>query len=266
MLEAVFKPVGWIGGDVKKDIIKTMNTLSHRHDAWRVFSDFVEMSAVSIANACDQFHPDRDKREARYMEIVKAYTPDELSQFAKMFGMLTQELEAGPTDALGEIFMELDLGSKWHGQFFTPYSLCHATAKMVMGDLEEKAKTKPFLTANEPACGGGAMLIAMAEVMSEKGLNYQKTLHVTAQDLDLKAVHMCYVQLSILGIPGIVIHGNTLLMETRSMWYTPMHIMGGWNRKLKAQNETDLQALELIESVIQNPPFSAQDQSQGTLF
>jgi type I restriction-modification system DNA methylase subunit len=246
----------------KIDIIKTMTTLSHRHDSWRVFSDFVEMSAVSIANACDQFHPDRDKREARYMEIVKAYTPDELSQFAKMFGMLTQELEAGPTDALGEIFMELDLGSKWHGQFFTPYSLCHATAKIVMHDLDEKIKTQPFITVNEPASGGGAMLIAMAEIMSEKGINYQKCMHVTAQDLDLKAVHMSYVQLSLLGIPGIVIHGNTLLNEQRSIWHTPMHIMGGWNWKLRKPREV-LEVPQIETVAIETVQKTAQ---QGSLF
>jgi hypothetical protein len=246
----------------KRDIIKTMTTLSHRHDAWRVFSDFVEMAAVSIANACDQFHPDRDKREARYMEIVKAYTPEELGQFAKMLGLLTQEMEAGPSDVLGEIFMEMDLGSKWHGQFFTPYSLCHATAKMVMHDLDEKIKTQPFITVNEPASGGGAMLIAMAEIMSEKGINYQKCLHVTAQDLDLKAVHMSYVQLSLLGIPGIVIHGNTLLNEHRSIWYTPMHIMGGWNWKLRKPREV-LEVPKIETVAIETVHKTAQ---QGSLF
>jgi type I restriction-modification system DNA methylase subunit len=246
----------------KKDIIKTMTTLSHRHDSWRVFSDFVEMSAVSIANACDQFHPDRDKREARYMEIVKAYTAEELSDFAKMFAMLTDELETGPSDVLGEIFMDMDLGSKWHGQFFTPYSLCKATAAMMVFDLEERLKTKPFITANEPASGGGAMLIALAEEMTAKNINFQKCLHVTAQDLDLKAVHMSYVQFSLLGIPGIVIHGNTLLNEQRSIWHTPMHIMGGWTWKLRKPRE----ALEVpqIETVaIETVQKTAQ---QGSLF
>jgi hypothetical protein len=133
---------------------------------------------------------------------------------------------------------------------------------MVMGDLEEKAKTQPFLTANEPACGGGAMLIAMAEIMSEKGLNYQKTLHVTAQDLDLKAVHMCYVQLSLLGIPGIVIHGNTLLNEQRSIWHTPMHIMGGWTWKLRKPMEV-LEVPQIETVAIETVQKTAQ---QGSLF
>jgi hypothetical protein len=35
----------------KAELIRTMRGLQHRHDLWRVFSDFVEMAAVAIANA-----------------------------------------------------------------------------------------------------------------------------------------------------------------------------------------------------------------------
>jgi hypothetical protein len=254
---------------MKADIIKMMNTLSHRHDAWRVFSDFVEMAAVSIANACDKWHPDHEKREARYMEIIKAYTPDELQNFAKMFAMLTNELEAGLTDALGQTFMEMDLGSKWHGQFFTPYSLCQGMAKMMIGpdDMAEKIKQQGFITVHEPAAGGGAMLIAFAEEMQLRGVNFQQHLHVTAQDLDLKAVHMCYVQLSLMGIPGKVIHGNTLLNESRSVWYTPMHIMGGWNMRLRVRDNGHIvQRIETKEEM-QAPQITVTPtEIQGSLF
>ena len=254
---------------MKADIIKMMNTLSHRHDTWRVFSDFVEMAAVSIANACDKWHPDYEKREARYMEIIKAYTPDELQNFAKMFAMLTNELEAGPTDALGQIFMEMDLGSKWHGQFFTPYSLCQGMAKMMIGpdDMAEKIKQQGFITVHEPAAGGGAMLIAFAEEMQLRGVNFQQHLHVTAQDLDLKAVHMCYVQLSLMGIPGKVIHGNTLLNESRRVWYTPMHVMGGWNMRLRVQDNGHIvQRIETKEEM-QAPQITVTPtEIQGSLF
>ena len=46
--------------------------------------------------------------------------------------------------------------------------------------------------------------------MKERGIDYQKMLKVVAQDLDWKAVYMTYVQLSLLGINGIVTQGNTL--------------------------------------------------------
>lgn len=75
------------------------------------------------------------------------------------------------------------------------------------------------------------MIIALALEMQAAGINFQKCMHVVAQDLDQKAVHMAYVQLSLLHIPAVVIHGNTLTDETRSLWYTPAHILGGWGRR-----------------------------------
>jgi len=39
---------------------------------------------------------------------------------------------------------------------------------------------------------------------------------------------MCCLQLSLLHIPAVIIHGNTLLLQTWSHWYTPAYILGGW--------------------------------------
>ena len=57
-----------------------------------------------------------------------------------------------------------------------------------------------------------------------------------AQDLDAKAVHMAYVQFSLLHIPAIVVRGNTLELEELEHWYTPAHIMGGWGTRLRSAN------------------------------
>lgn len=132
-----------------------------------------------------------------------------------------------PTDILGEIFMELDLGSKWKGQFFTPMTVCKAMADMTIADtknLEKIIKEKGHFTVLEPACGGGALIIALAVEIKKEGFNYQECMKVTAVDLDLKAVCMCYIQLSLLGIPAIVVHGNSLTQETFSTWKTPMYL------------------------------------------
>src|SRR5579863_8704513 len=51
--------------------------------------------------------------------------------------------------------------------------------------------------------------------------HYQKHLHVTAVDVDPKCVHMTYLQLSLLHVPAIVVHGNSLSLEEFGHWYTP---------------------------------------------
>ncbi len=39
---------------------------------------------------------------------------------------------------------------------------------------------------------------------------------------------MAYIQLSLYGIPAVVIHANTLSAEEWSRWYTPVYIIEGW--------------------------------------
>lgn len=250
----------------KAELVKLMQGMAHRHDLWRVFSDFVEMAAVSIANACDRSNPDHATREARYMEIVKAYRPDELQDFARMLAHLAEALGCGLDDVLGEVFMELELGSKWHGQFFTPFELCRLMAAVNLDGVRATVERQGFVTVNEPACGGGAMLIALADEMGRAGMNYQRQMHCVAQDLDLKAVHMAYVQLSLLHIPAVVIHGNTLAVETRSRWLTPAHIMGNWSWKLRHRDSAE----DPPEMVTPMPPAAvlrpANEWQQDALF
>ena len=110
------------------------------------------------------------------------------------------------SDVLGEIYMESGCGNKSTGQFFTPFHLSELCARL---DLTG-ADGSRMIELNEPSCGGGGMMIAAAKVLKVKGINYQKIMKVVAQDLDWKAVYMCYVQLSILGIDAVVVQGDTL--------------------------------------------------------
>ena len=73
------------------------------------------------------------------------------------------------------------------------------------------------------------MIIAAARALKEQGENYQRKMRVVAQDLDWKAVYMCYVQLSLLGVNAVVVQGNTLAepwtpysdTPSERVWYTP---------------------------------------------
>lgn len=220
----------------RKELLKLIEGLAYRHSKWQVFADFNEAAAISISNAVDLGH--REEREARYMEIIKRYTKEELAKFPQMLAHLVEALEAEPGDVLGKLFHELELHNKWTGQFFTPYDLCRMMARMTLGEpaeLEAKISERGFVRAAEPAAGSGAMVVALAQEMRDAGINYQKHLHVTATDVDLKCVHMAYLQFALLHIPAVIIHGNSLSLEEYSRWFTPAHIMDGWNWKLRRE-------------------------------
>ena len=43
---------------------------------------------------------------------------------------------------------------------------------------------------------------------------------------------MLYLQFSPLYIPAVIVHGNNRGLEEFDHWYTPAHILDGWNWKL----------------------------------
>lgn len=141
------------------------------------------------------------------MAVLKKYEPEEQKQFSKMFILLGAAFQKGITDLLGEIYMESGCGSKATGQFFTPFHVSALTAKL---SLRKNISEQEKLIINEPSVGGGGMIIAMAKVLKDRGINYQRCMEVVAQDLDWRSVYMAYVQFSLLGISAEVVQGDTL--------------------------------------------------------
>lgn len=228
-----------VPSDPIKAICKLLQSAQYRHDTHRLFSDCMETAAIAISNAVDLRQ--RDAREARYMEIVGRYDRETVEMFPRVLAELTLALEEERRDVLGLVFGELGVINTVRGQFFTPYPVCRAMAAMTLGgndDAKKLIEEKGFISAMEPACGAGAMVIALADALHAQGINYQQYLHVTAVDIDPRAVHMAYLQFSLLHIPAHVVVGNSLSLETRENWYTPAHILGGWNAKLAKAEAT----------------------------
>lgn len=206
-----------------------------------VFTDFVEMAAIAIRNAFDM--AGRDEREARYLLLIAKYKPEDQPRFAILVQQLTAALDEHPCDILGELYMRLRLANEKRGQFFTPPSIANLLSTLTINPCQIRSEVarKGFITLSEPSCGSGAMVIAYAFNMLEQGINYQQHLHVTLVDVDIRAVHMAFIQLSLLHIPAIVVHGNTLTVEEFSHWPTLAHAADMWSQKLKRGFSIDSQ-------------------------
>lgn len=254
--------------DPLKSLLKFIQELSHGYSTWQVFADFLELSALAVANRVDlrQF----DKREAQYLQTIGKYKPEQKLIFPKMFECLVMALEEGFDDVLGKTFHALELHNKYSGQFFTPYEICRMISRMTIdSDVKDKIAQNGFVTMSEPACGSGAMALAAAHGMKDDGINFSTSMHVTAVDVDIKCVHMAYLQLSLLGIPAIVVHGNTLTLEEWDRFYTPVHVFDLWDYKLRRQRlKSEAAALMTEEPPIDAPlmPPTATDAGQFLMF
>lgn len=235
--------------EYQQRIVKMLNSLAGRYSRWVIWQDFITMSATAICNSVP--HPQREAREKRYLEIAAKYDAKELECFAAMFAEVVRGLEADQEqDFLGGLFMALELGSEWHGQFFTPYHVCEAIAAI---NVTEKTKTQisaeGWINVNDPACGAGALLVAFANACKNQEINYQQHVLFVAQDIDQLAAMMCYIQLSLLGCAGYVVIENTLTnpaksydhrallpVDTGNIWYTPMYWSDTWSiREISAR-------------------------------
>lgn len=217
----------------RKAIADEMRQVSGRQSLYQVFNDFVEMAAISLRNKVD--YVDRDNREKRYLDIAGKYERKDLDAFCRALAHLAMALNESLEDVLGAVFHDLELGNKYTGQFFTPYNVSYMMAKMTMHDLKGHPALQEqggFITAAEPACGAGGMIVAMAHACMDQEVDYREQLHVMAVDVDPRCVLMSYVQCALLGIPAIVHLGNTLTLEIREAWPTPAHIAGLWAYRL----------------------------------
>lgn len=164
------------------------------------------------------------------------YNKDEQEIYIKMLGDLVGSMKEHAdrgqfTDILGVIFSELDLGSSKAGQFFTPAGVADLLAGITLNRhcLAKEIARKGFVSLQEPACGGGGLLLAFCQKMLREGINPQEHLIIHANDIDRRCVCMTYLQLSIYYIPAVVTHGDALTDKPLgACWYTPAYKEGMW--------------------------------------
>ena len=186
--------------DKADEIIKTIQSMAGKYGVDVIFADWVKIQALAYANQVIF----KQSREEEYIETMKRYDRPEQEKLFEMTAWLVEWADEQFFDMLGYIYMHLELGSKKAGQFFTPYNICQLMARLQEFDGSVKE-------VNEPACGAGGNIIALAEAMKEAGYNPQQLMKVVCQDIDTKAVYMAYVQLTLYGIPAIVYQTDTLL-------------------------------------------------------
>ena len=229
-----------IRDDHQKNFLKIFNSLTGKHSRWEIWEDFVTLTAIEISNSTDKVNaPERTKM---YQTIVSKYSAKEREGMAEMLGEVIMGMEQNPDqDFLGSLYMMCELGNDHAGQFFTPYDVCRCMVE-ISGGSDPAAENAGFFSVSDPACGAGALLIAFANLCRRKNICYHDKVLFVAQDIDLIAGLMCYIQLSFLGCAGYVVIGNTITEPSTAydrrgllpagpqsrIWYTPFFSTDIW--------------------------------------
>lgn len=202
---------------LKKQIVKLLEKNATSRRIPQVWDDWISTMALAYRSVT---LPPTEEEAAGWDKTLDKYDEEERDRFKTAHELLVQAFELEPGDHLGEIYMQLPHGGEGMGQFFTPYSLSKTLTAMSAPNLEEWAENGRILTVHEPSVGAGGMIIAFVETAREQGVNYQRQVLVDCGDIDLTAVQMAYIQLSIMGIPALVRHMNTLTLEQWAVWPT----------------------------------------------
>lgn len=188
--------------DKKKEIIQKLQRMSGKYSVYAIFDDWVTTFALALAQQIEY----KQSREDHYLQVIGKYEKEERLELCRLNAMYVEAAEQEMSDILGYIYMHLELGSNRTGQFFTPYHICRLMARMAL----ENEGDREIYKCNEPSCGGGGNIIAFAEELKHLGKNYQTQMIATCQDIDVRAVYMCYIQCFFYGIPAIVFQSDTL--------------------------------------------------------
>ena len=233
------------GQEHRQELIKLVRQAASTTSEWRIWDDLMYMSAAALSQPLCWVQD----REDEYLRRIGQYDPKTQALFPMMFAEIVEALEQeGITDVLGDIYMELEMQNHWKDQFFTPEPIARMMGRIVDPDVPELIRRHGFITVNDPCCGSGALLIAFAHNCMEQGIDFQRSVLFVGQDIDPVVARMCYIQMSLLGMPGYVIIGDCLrypptvgkLHPECEYLYTPMYYLHGFQWRRQRKNADDI--------------------------
>lgn len=216
----------------RSHFISVFKSTGHHLRRWDVFSDFLSLASSELDMARI-----RTPESIEHSRIICArYEASDMANMQEMFCLMVSALEAKFHDFLGAIFMELELGDNYRGQYFTPYSVQCLMARMLMPGIQDTIKREGIVTVSDPASGAAGMLIAYAECLLEANINPSVHMFGSCIEIDPVAADMAFIQLSLLGIAAEVVTGNTLTMQFNRVRYTPVYYFNDFEKRLADLN------------------------------
>lgn len=216
--------------DLKKELCQVADVTRGRISRAQTFSDFLAYCALLLSSRTDPVHS-KDSME-QLQRLKGSYHDAEWQAFhhtlCSVCDTARRNVDCGCyEDLFADAYTELGASSRALKQDFTPKSIAMMMAQITTRE-GIKLPEEGYFTLSDHACGSGILLLAEAERIAQCGFNPAMQLVVQAADLDIRCVHMTCLNLSLNGIPAVVIHGNTITLQKFSRWYTPAYLLGKW--------------------------------------
>jgi hypothetical protein len=222
------------------EFVRELTSLSRRHRSADLFRDFFEASYCALAKRTALRADHAEALEKRYMAVVDKYgdaKSEVMTGMSHLLGRLMMTIlddfppaEINPTpdrtasiphwlpvsDFLGQAYMESGMNDvRRDKQMFTPSAVASAMGAMSIDkeSIDTILADGRLVTVLDCTCGSGILIIAFAAQLRELGYDLERTLYATLVDVDQLCMQMAFLQMETLGIPAVVVHGNSLTLE-----------------------------------------------------
>lgn len=212
--------------ECKKEFIKLASNIGRSFHRYDIIRDFAEIGRITIMNNLTPFYSQKD--EDRYLHLVKKYDKEDLNNLARMLALVNMAYQDRNGDFLGECLMEMEMGNKDIGQFFTTYSVTRVCAELSVTPTPDIIE-RGWMTVQEPAAGGGAMIIAANEIAKRHNVD----MFAFCIELSHMTADLCYINLSSAGVAAQVVQGNSLSLEMGRCFPTPGLCTDKWIDRLE---------------------------------
>ena len=166
----------------EKEFLDVFNRLCYSRSSWQVWADLISAIACTLSNVTDRTPKHFEAREKEYAQCIERLGSVETP--AEILHIIVMALENEPEqDFLGKMYMNLNLGNHWKGQFFTPYNVCKMMSQMTVGNVDRQIEEQGYISICDPACGAGATLIAAANTLKRSKYNFQNHVLFVGQEM-----------------------------------------------------------------------------------
>lgn len=247
----------WFADKNRYEFAKCLKDADYSLQTWDLMDVFLKCSTLALRQSYRKlrFQEIKPEWEEEYEKSIGRVKNQE--NIKRCFAILVNALEEIRDDFLGSLIQELGQADKdFRGQCLTPTALCAVMSRMTLS--EERPNPDRRLMLSEPACGGGAMVIAASQILMENGF-YPWNYYWVCTDVDWRMFSITFIQCSLLGIPATVVHGNTLSLEQWDSAETFAAVM----HPLRKQNVEEEPASEPLEPLAATVPEVVVDADVG---
>lgn len=231
--------------ELRKEFLKGLDRLAPGQNRADTFRRFARLASLAVMSQTAKSWGDMERHEefeGKWRRVMESFGKPETvlnREAGELLAVVVAGLEEAQGDFLGFVMEDIAATNKHVGQFFTPRSVARLMAKVnVMEALPEDR----VIGIMDCACGAGVLLIEGVNEILDKGV-WPGRVFAEATDIDEGAYSVCYLQLSLLGIPAKVILGDSLSRKFREWYWTPAAIWFGtaerWERQCREERERE---------------------------